>query len=153
MERGRCLESLVRCVQKGEMKKMSIENITNKEVLEAIRMVEGYLDSEKDLYEDAKKAKEGMTSEEWDEPKNAYWLHIYRKGPKAIDALTLAVIALNELALNLPPRCSMCEVVDETRFIRGLLVQPGEQTSVMANYCPNCGRRLGEQQGQASINE
>ena len=52
----------------------------------------------------------------------------------------------NELALNLPPRCSMCEVVDETRFIRGLLVQPGEQTSVMANYCPNCGRRLGEQQ-------
>ena len=49
MERGRCLESLVRCVRKGEMKKMNIENITNKEVLEAIRMVEGYLDNEKEI--------------------------------------------------------------------------------------------------------
>lgn len=40
--------------------------------------------------------------------------------------------------------CEWCQGLSEKKFIRGNLIEPGEHTSIMANYCPNCGRKLEE---------
>ena len=63
--------------------------------------------------------------------------------PQALDMADLAIKALEAYRPEREP-CEWCQGLSEKKFIRGNLIEPGEHTSIMANYCPNCGRRLEE---------